>query len=187
MLRQYETGTTDTVKVFSGLEVEHTPAFGKQTLFLATNELTFDQIQELAVKVNAEAIYYGANRTFMHNIGTQVAQMMKFLDMGYYVTIDYQYNLHNEVKKRFSSVWNREKFIPFCSVIFENSEEDNNLCIKVDDIDFNKTNPGVWTMSMNHFKQTSGFTSWNNYKKDKPMEDDKWLMRIPHTSNEKKH
>ena len=46
MLRQYETGTTDTVKVFSGLEVEHTPAFGKQTLFLATNELTFDQIQE---------------------------------------------------------------------------------------------------------------------------------------------
>ena len=77
MLRQYETGTTDTVKVFSGLEVEHTPAFGKQTLFLATNELTFDQIQELAVKVNAEAIYYGANRTFMHNIGTQVAQMIE--------------------------------------------------------------------------------------------------------------
>ena len=55
------------------------------------------------------------------------------------------------------------------------------------DVDFNKTNPGVWTMSMNHFKQTSGFTSWNDYKKDKPMEDDKWLMRIPHTSKEKKH
>ena len=113
--------------------------------------------------------------------------MMKFLDMGYYVTIDYQYSLHNEVKKRFSSIWNKEKFIPFCSIIFENSEEDDNLCIKVDDIDFNKTNPGVWTMSMDHFKQSSGFTSWNDYKKDKPMEDDKWLMRIPHTSNEKKH
>ena len=140
MLRQYETGTTDTVKVFSGLEVEHTPAFGKQTLFLATNELTFDQIQELAVKVNAEAIYYGANRTFMHNIGTQVAQMMKFLDMCYYVTIDYQYNLHDEVKKRFSAVWNKDKFIPFCSVIFENSDEDSNLCFKIDDIDFDKTN-----------------------------------------------
>ena len=187
MLRQYETGTTDTVKVFSGLEVEHTPAFGKQTLFLATNELTFDQIQELAVKVNAEAIYYGANRTFMHNIGTQVAQMMKFLDMGYYVTIDYQYNLHDEVKKRFSAVWNKDKFIPFCSVIFENSDEDSNLCFKIDDIDFDKTNPGVWTMSMADFKKKAGFTSWNDYKKDKPMEDDKWLMRIPHTSNEKKH
>ena len=64
----------------------------------------------------------------------------------------------------------------------DNSEEDNNLCIKVDDVDFNKTNPGVWTMSMNHFKQSSGFTSWNDYKKDKPMEEDTWLMRIQHTN-----
>ena len=68
MLRDYKTGTTDNVKVFSGLEVEHTPAFGKQTLFLATNELTFDEIHDLAVKANAEAIYYGANRTFMYNL-----------------------------------------------------------------------------------------------------------------------
>ncbi len=176
MLRDYETGTTDEIKVFSGLEIEHTPAYGKQTLFLATNELTFDEIHEMAVQVSAEAIYYGANRTFMHNHGTQIAQMMKFLDIGYYVTIDYQYNLHNEVKKRFSSIWNKEKFIPFCSIIFENSAEDNNLCIKVDDIDFNKTNPGVWTMSMNKFKQTSGYTKWDEYKKDKPIEGDKWIL-----------
>jgi hypothetical protein len=176
MLRDYETGTTDQVKVFSGLEIEHTPAYGKQTLFLATNSLTFDEIQTLAVKANAEAIYYGANRTFMHNHGTQIAQMIKFLDMGYYVTIDYPYSLHNEVKKRFSAIWNKEKFIPFCSIIFENSAEDNNLCIKVDDIDFNKTNHGVWTMSMNKFKQTSGYTKWDEYKKDKPIEGDKWIL-----------
>ena len=176
MLRDYKTGTTDNVKVFSGLEVEHTPAFGKQTLFLATNELTFDEIHDLAVKANAEAIYYGANRTFMYNHGTQIAQMMKFLDLGYYVTIDYHYSLHDEVKKRFSSIWTKEKFIPFCSIIFENSEEDDNLCIKIDDVDFNKTNPGVWTMSMNNFKQSAGFTSWNDYKKDEPMEGDKWIL-----------
>ena len=182
MDRDYKTGRSDSVGVFSGLEVEHTPALGKQTLFLARNDLYFDQIVEMAKKVNAEAIYFGANRTFMHNVATQIAQIMKFLDMGYFVTIDYQYNLHNEVKKRFSSVWNKEKFIPFCSIIFDNSEEDNNLCIKVDDVDFNKTNPGVWTMSMNHFKQSSGFTSWNDYKKDKPMEEDTWLMRIQHTN-----
>tara|TARA_Y100000741_G_C18107897_1_gene499631 strand:- start:22 stop:570 length:549 start_codon:yes stop_codon:yes gene_type:complete len=181
MLRDYETGTKDDVKVFAGLEVEHTPAFGKQTLFLARNDLTTEQIQELAVQANAEAIYFGANRTFMYNHGTQIAQMMKFLDDGYYVTIDYPYSLHDEVKKRFSKVWTREKFIPFCSIIFENSEEDNNLCFKIDDIDFNKTNPGVWTMSMNEFKQSSGFTSWKDYKKDKPIKEDKWLMRIPHT------
>jgi hypothetical protein len=170
MLRDYETGITDQVKVFSGLEVEHTPAYGKQTLFLAKNDLTFNQIHEMAVKIDAEAVYYGANRTFMHNHGTQIAQMMKLLDLGYYVTIDYPYSLHNEVKKTYKMIWNHKKFIPFCSIIFENSAEDNNLCIKVDDIDFNKTNHGVWTMSMNKFKQTSGYTKWNEYKKDKPIE-----------------
>ena len=40
MLRDYESGIKDDIKVFSGKEVEHTPAHGKQTLFLATNELT---------------------------------------------------------------------------------------------------------------------------------------------------
>ena len=54
---------------------------------------------------------------------------------------------------------------------FPDSEKDDKLCIKVDDVDFNKTNPGVWTMSMNHFKQSSGFTSWNEYKQDEPIED----------------
>jgi hypothetical protein len=43
--------------------------------------------------------------------------------------------------------------------------------VKVDDVDFNNSNPGVWTMSMNHFKQSSGFTSWNEYKQDEPIED----------------
>ena len=117
----------------------------------------------------------------MYNHGTQIAQMMKFLDKGYYVTIDYPYNLHDEVKKRFKLIWNREKFIPFCSIIFADSEEDDNLCIKIDDKDFNKTNPGVWTMSMNHFKQSSGFTSWKEYKQDEPIQEKEWLLKIPHT------
>ena len=47
MERTYKTGIKNNVKVFSGIEVEHTPAYGKQTLFLARNDLTFDQIQEL--------------------------------------------------------------------------------------------------------------------------------------------
>ena len=77
MDRDYKTGKSETVGVFSGLEVEHTPALGKQTLFLARNDLTFDDIKELAQSVNAEAIYYGANRSYMHNHGLQVAQMKR--------------------------------------------------------------------------------------------------------------
>ena len=95
MLRNYETGVKDNVKVFSGLEVEHTPAFGKQTLFLARNDLTYEQIKELCVKVDAEAVYYGANRTYLNNVANQPLQINKLLTDGYFVTIDYQYEIHD--------------------------------------------------------------------------------------------
>tara|TARA_B100001094_G_C18169848_1_gene794400 strand:- start:272 stop:808 length:537 start_codon:yes stop_codon:yes gene_type:complete len=171
MDRDYKTGKSDSVGIFSGIEIEHTPAYGLQTLFLARNDLYFDQIDELAKKVNAKAIYFGANRSFMHNIANTQQLIKRLMRRGYWVTIDYQYAVHTEVKERFAEIWNEDKFIPFCSVIFPDSEDDNNLCIKVDDVDFNKTNPGVWTMSMNHFKQSSGFTSWNEYKQDEPIEE----------------
>ncbi len=171
MLRDYKTGIKEGVGVFSGKEVEHTPAHGLQTLFLARNDLTYDQIKELCVKVNAEAVYYGANRCFVNNLANTPMQVNRLLNDGYYVTIDYQYAIHNQVKKNYSAVWNHEKFIPFCSVIFENSEEDSNLCFKVDDVDFNKTNTGVWTMNMKDFKKHSGYTTWDEYKQDEPIEE----------------
>ena len=171
MDRDYKTGKSDSVGIFSGLEIEHTPALGKQTLFLARNDLFFNDIIELAEKVNAEAIYFGANRSFMHNIANQSQLIKRLMRKGYWCTIDYQHSVHSEVKERFKDIWKEEKFIPFCSVIFPNSEDDDNLCIKVDDVDFNATGPGVWTMSMNHFKQSAGFTSWDEYKQDEPIEE----------------
>jgi hypothetical protein len=53
MDRDYKTGKSTDVGVFSGLEIEHTPAYGKQTLFLARNDLVFDQIEELAKNIHA--------------------------------------------------------------------------------------------------------------------------------------
>ena len=169
MLRDYETGIKDDVLVFTGPEVEHTPAFGKQTLFLARNDLSYDEIKNLCVEEKCEAIYFGANRSFMHNIANTPLMINKLLDDGYFVTIDYQYAVHEDVKANFKNVWNKENFIPFCSIIFEDSENDDNLCFKIDDVDFNKSNPGVWTTPMSQYKQFSGFTSWNEYKKDKPI------------------
>ena len=98
MDRDYKTGKSDSVGLFSGLEVEHTPAFGKQTLFIARNDLYFDQIEKMAKEVDAEAIYFGANRTFMYNHATQINQINRLLRKGYWVPIDYPHALHEEVK-----------------------------------------------------------------------------------------
>ena len=48
---------------------------------------------------------------------------------------------------------------------------DSNLCFKIDDVDFDKSNKGVWTMSMKDFKSKAGFTKWNEYKQDEPIEE----------------
>ena len=178
MKRIYSTGAKKDVTVFSGIEVEHTPAYGKQTLFLARNDLTFDQIQECAVMANAEAIYYGANRSYIHGHFMQVPQIMKFLEHGYYVTVDYPFELHQMVSQKFALVWKHERFIPFCSIIFPDSAEDTSLYFKIDDSDFNKTNKGVWTMGMENFKSKAGFTKWDEYKQDEPIEESKiWSMK----------
>ena len=178
MLRDYSTGVKEDVRVFSGKEIEHTPAYGLQTLFLARNDLTYEQIKDLCVMVNAEAVYYGANRTFLNNVANQPLQINRLLNDGYYVTIDYQYNIHDEVKKRYSAVWQHEKFIPFCSIIFANSEEDTKMCFKIDDVDFNKTNKGVWAMGMEDFKSKAGYTKWEQYKQDQPIQENQiWPVK----------
>lgn len=182
MDRDYKTGRSKSVGVFSGLEVEHTPAYGLQTLFLARNDLTYDQILELCNDTNAQAVYFGANRCYVHGYMGQIVQMEKLINDGYYVTVDYPHSLHAEVKEKFAVLWKNPKFIPFCSIIFPNSENDDNLCIKVDDVDFNKTNPGVWTMTMDNFKQSAGFTSWEHYKQDEPIEE-KQIWPIPAQTN----
>ena len=168
MHRDYNSGHfgNESVKAFTGLEIEHTLAYGKRTLFLATNELGTEEVLELATVNGCEAVYYGANRTFQYNIATHVFQMKKLLDNGYYVTIDYQYKDHEEVKKSFSLIWNEPKFIPFCSIIFEHSDDDQQLHFKIDDVTFRHSNPGVWAMSMKDFKDKSGFTDWDQYSKD---------------------
>ena len=55
MIRDYKTGIKEGVGVFSGKEIEHTPAFGLQTLFIANNGFTYDQLHSLAEQVDAKA------------------------------------------------------------------------------------------------------------------------------------
>ncbi len=178
MDRDYKNGKSKSVGLFSGIEIEHTPAHGLQTLFLARNDLTYEQITDLCKEVKAKAVYYGANRAYIHSHFMQVKQIEKLLDDGYYVTVDYPHSLHAEVKEKFKNMWKNEKFIPVCSIIFPYSEEDDQVYMKLDDVDFRATGPGVWTMSMNHFKQSAGFTSWDEYKQDEPIEE-KTVWPIP--------
>jgi hypothetical protein len=44
-----------------------------------------------------------------------------------------------------------------------------NTMIKIDDKDFDATNPGVWTHSLHSLMSRRTFTDWDQYKKDAPV------------------
>ena len=44
-----------------------------------------------------------------------------------------------------------------------------NTTIKIDDIGFCKTNPGVWVHSLHELQSVSNFTNWREYSNDEEI------------------
>jgi hypothetical protein len=44
-----------------------------------------------------------------------------------------------------------------------------NTMIKIDDNDFDATNPGVWTHSLHTLMNREAFTDWSAYEKDQTL------------------
>ena len=63
MKREYQTGQHDEVTLFTGIEVEHTPAYGKKTLFV-TGWVSIFEIEKYCWKEQIEHIFFGANHSF---------------------------------------------------------------------------------------------------------------------------
>ena len=63
MKRDYEDGEADNITLFTGIEVEKTPAYGQKTLFVVGIQNTFD-IMTKAREEDCTHIYLGANQSF---------------------------------------------------------------------------------------------------------------------------
>tara|TARA_B100000902_G_scaffold25505_1_gene30663 strand:- start:2969 stop:3523 length:555 start_codon:yes stop_codon:yes gene_type:complete len=182
MRRDYETGEADNVKIFTGIEVEHTPAFGQKTLFVVGIHNPIDLAQK-AREEDCTHIYLGANQSFnpdMKNsdhIEDWHDMISVLLEEGWLVTLDYDVMYHqlvidnlHESTLPMSSIF--RNFIPQISVKIPHIEELNyNACIKIDDVDYNHSNPGVWVHQVNELMQRSKFTDWKQYTKDKPIKE----------------
>jgi len=169
MKRDYESGTSDNVQFFIGREIEHTPAFGKMTLFVTGVHPT----DEIALNLNgAEHIFFGANHSFnpQNNLDWQRWETMIsfFLDKGYLCSLDIPMSAVEEFNENGLNEY--DNFIPQIRVPIPYIKLWNyNTMIKIDDIDFNATNPGVWSHSLHDLKDRSKFTSWDKYKNDKVL------------------
>jgi hypothetical protein len=169
MKRDYAQGERDDVNFFTGVEVEHTPAYGMNTLFV-TDVQTVDAIELLLATNNIKHIFFGANHSF--NPTTPVEwdsweeMIVHFLENEYWCSLDIPISAVEEFNDGRLNEFNN--FIPQIRVPIPYIKLWNyNTMLKIDDKDFKATNPGVWSHSLHSLTNRENFTDWSKYKDDK--------------------
>lgn len=171
MKRDYHTGTAEGIQFFTGVEVEHTPAHGLQTLFV-TGIHSVEEVKEqfANLQIITKHIYFGANQSFKENPDWAAweAMIMPFLKEGMLCTLDIPVTYAEELLE--FGFCEYHNFIPMLSVKLPYVNQFNyNACIKVDDKDFKATNPGVWVHRLHDLLPTDKFTDWSKYSGDSTL------------------
>ena len=165
-------------KFFVGTEVEHTPAYGKKTLFVvgvqAVSDIQ-DWLDDLSSYEPIEHIYFGANQSFpklqfndAEGWSAWENMITPFLEQGYHCTLDIDVSCVEGLCE--SGLVEHFLFIPMISVKVPYIDLlGYNATIKIDDKGFCATNPGVWCHSVHDLKNRQVFTDWSKYSKDQEL------------------
>jgi hypothetical protein len=154
------------VDFFTGVEVERTPAFGKRTLFVVGVQPAADIEAKL---IGTEHIFFGANHSFHPENALEwqrwESMIQPFLDKGYLCSLDIPITHVEEFHD--GGLCERRNFIPQIRVSIPYTKLWNyNTMLKIDDKDFDATNPGVWCHSLHSLMSRETFTSWDEYSQD---------------------
>jgi hypothetical protein len=163
------------VSFFIGTEVEHTPAFGRRTLFVVGVQDAQIVLQE-ANNNKIEHIYFGANQSFpaldindVNNWAEWEYMVKTALEAGWLCTLDLDVQQAEGLLE--SSLVEFNNFIPMISVKIPYIKQYGyNATIKIDDKDFAATNPGVWCHSLHNLQKREVFTDWSKYTKDEVIQ-----------------
>ena len=171
MKRNYDAGEFDNITYFTGTEVEHTPAYGMYTLFVAGVQPVKDiEEQLLAYSSGINHIFFGANHSVPSNrVGPGWAEMIvTFLKNDYWCSLDIPITCAEEILEYGLTEYNN--FIPQIRVPIPHVKQWNyNTMVKIDDKGFAETNPGVWSHRLHDLMDSNKFTDWSKYGLDKPI------------------
>lgn len=169
MKRDYDNGISEDVIFFTGIEIEHTPAYGKKTLFVTGVQ----PVEQIAINLQGcEHIFFGANHSFNPKTYEEHKawedMILFFLDKEYLCSLDIPINQVEEFHE--SGYCEYNNFIPQIRVPIPYIKLWNyNTMLKIDDKDFKATNPGVWSHSLHKLMDRNNFTDWSQYKNDKVL------------------
>jgi hypothetical protein len=169
MNRPYQNTVSKSVEFFVGDEVEHTATYGMKTLFVSglhDASLVIDRVSQYQVK----HVYFGANHTFHQVTDSLVVDQWQImidtvLQFGLWVTLDIDSSQLCLISNR--QFIKHDQFVPMLRVAIPHVLELNyNTVIKIDDVDFQATNPGVWCWNLKDLTVRSVFTHWSKYTQD---------------------
>ena len=158
----------DNVNFFTGTEVEKTPAFGKQTLFVVGIQSVVeiqDWLDDFASyedrSKHVKHIFFGANHSFYPQTPIEwdrwSAMIVHFLKLGYVCSLDIPVTHVEDFND--TCLCEYRNFIPQIRISVPYVKLWNyNTMIKIDDNDFDATNPGVWTHSLHSLMSRRTFT-----------------------------
>jgi hypothetical protein len=160
---------------FTGIEVEHTIAYGTKTLFIVgtpTVEEINTEIKDLADdNFIVEHLYFGTSQTYK-NVDVATAKKFEklithYLDnTNYWITLDFDVADINRVHE--AGFCERNNFIPMISVKMPYIKLLNyNATLKIDDTAWGYSNPGVWAHHLQNLLSKDVYTDWSKYKDDK--------------------
>ena len=157
------------VEFFKGTEVERTPAFGKKTLFVVGIQ-PIDSI--IAHMHGQEHIFFGANHSFNPKTPEEwrkwESMITYFLERGRLCTLDIPILAVEEFHE--GGLCDYRNFIPQIRVSVPYTKLWNyNTMLKIDDKDFDATNPGVWCHSLHSLMSRETFTGWDDYEGDSKL------------------
>jgi hypothetical protein len=161
----------ETVRFFVGTEVEHSPAHGMRTLFVIGLQNPTDIIG-WAQQCECQHVYFGANQSFPNPKindadvwGSWERMIITVLESGAWCTLDFDVSAAEGLHE--SALCEYTKFIPMISVKLPYIGLFNyNATLKLDDKDFEATNPGVWCHTLHELKNRAVFTDWSKYSQD---------------------
>jgi hypothetical protein len=171
MKRDYTDGVKEDITFFTGVEIERTPAYGMMTLFVVGVQPA-EEIIALAKEKDCRHIYFGANQSFP-KLATDDADgwrpwermIDQCLTAGLWCTLDFDVAVVQGVLE--CTFIGTRRFIPQISVKLPYlTQLGYNATIKIDDKDFDATNPGVWCHRLRDLTTTESFTDWDQYGKD---------------------
>jgi hypothetical protein len=171
MKREYTAGTAEGITFFTGREIERTPAYDMQTLFVVGVHEGQDLIA-MAESKQCTHIYFGANQSFKPEGTNDITTWRPWEDMiyvcleaGFWCTLDLDVRDVEGLLE--SGLIEKRRFIPQISVKLPYLQQlGYNATIKLDDVDFAATNPGVWCHRLNNLLDETKFTNWDQYGKD---------------------